>query len=412
MFIGALAGEYREAGELVAFCDPNPARMEVRNDEVEKKLGRRVAEYAPADFEKMLDREKVDRVIVTTKDSFHDEYIVRTVEAGRDVVTEKPMTTDETKCQRILDAVARTGRSLVVTFNYRYSPARAKVKELLLEGTIGRVLSVHFEWLLDTTHGADYFRRWHRERESSGTLLVHKATHHFDLVNWWLASRPQTVYARGSLSFYGPDNRVYPWRGERCRTCEHREEGGCRFALKVEPGSGLDRLYYQAERHDGYLRDRCVFGEGITIYDVMAGSVAYDSGAVMSYSLNAYMPKEGYYVAFNGEKGRIELDELERSYVSGHDGEMERATPRSGVRITVHPHFSKAYEVEPPKAVGGHGGGDVLLLSDVFKGPGEDPLGRAADHIDGAYSILTGVAARNSIETGRPVEIADLVRFP
>ena len=52
-----------------------------------------------------------------------------------------------------------------------------------MSGVIGNVVSVDFHWLLDTRHGADYFRRWHRNKRNSGGLLVHKATHHFDLVN-------------------------------------------------------------------------------------------------------------------------------------------------------------------------------------------------------------------------------------
>lgn len=63
-------------------------------------------------------------------------------------------------------------------------PFVTRIKELIHEGCVGDILSVHFEWMLDTEHGADYFRRWHRKKENSGGLLVHKATHHFDMVNW------------------------------------------------------------------------------------------------------------------------------------------------------------------------------------------------------------------------------------
>ena len=68
------------------------------------------------------------------------------------------------------------------------------------------VLSVHFEWLLDTVHGADYFRRWHRQKANSGGLMVHKSGHHFDLVYWWLNAQPVTVGAMGRLGFYGVEN--------------------------------------------------------------------------------------------------------------------------------------------------------------------------------------------------------------
>jgi len=142
----------------------------------------------------MLEREKVDTVVVSTIDRTHDEYIVAALHAGCDVVTEKPMTTDADRCRRILDAQAETGRAVTVTFNYRYNPVHAKVREVIADGAIGEIGSVHFEWLLDTRRGADYFRRWHRDKTNSGGLMVHKATHHFDLVNWWIASSPHVVH--------------------------------------------------------------------------------------------------------------------------------------------------------------------------------------------------------------------------
>ena len=111
-------------------------------------------------------------------DRTHHLYIIRAMELDRDVITGKPLTIDVEKCRAILDAVNRTGRKPTVTFNYRYAPIRAKVKELLIAGAIGDVKSVHFEWLLDTNHGADYFRRWHREKRNSGGLMVYKSTDH------------------------------------------------------------------------------------------------------------------------------------------------------------------------------------------------------------------------------------------
>jgi predicted dehydrogenase len=82
------------------------------------------------------------------------------------------------KCRKILDAVKRTNGTCQVLFNYRYNPAHWKVEELIAGGKIGNVKSVHFEWLLDTVHGADYFRRWHRYKDRSGGLMVHKSSHH------------------------------------------------------------------------------------------------------------------------------------------------------------------------------------------------------------------------------------------
>ena len=132
--------------------------------------------------------------------------IARAMDLGCDVITEKPLTIDEKKAAFILEAVKRTDKDVRVTFNYRYAPNNTKIRELIMDGVIGDVFSVHFEWLLDTVHGADYFRRWHRNKHNSGGLLVHKSTHHFDLVNFWLGAKPETVFAFGDLNFYGRHN--------------------------------------------------------------------------------------------------------------------------------------------------------------------------------------------------------------
>src|SRR5258708_16634536 len=112
----------------------------------------------------MIVETKPDVVIVTTIDATHHIYITRAMELGCDVISEKPMTVDAEKTRLIFDTIERTGKSLRVTFNYRYAPAYTKLREIVMQGTIGRPQLVDFAWMLDTSHGADYFRRWHREK--------------------------------------------------------------------------------------------------------------------------------------------------------------------------------------------------------------------------------------------------------
>lgn len=89
---------------------------------------------------------------------------------------------------------------MIVGFNYRWSPYMTKIKQLISEGAIGEVTSVDFNWYLNTHHGASYFRRWHGLMNKGGSLWIHKATHHFDLLNWWLSAEPEEVIAYGALS--------------------------------------------------------------------------------------------------------------------------------------------------------------------------------------------------------------------
>jgi len=411
-FYEALAKTYSDTSEIVAFCDVNRLRLEYAQRNLMENFGyKKVNLYGADEFDKMIEIEKPDCVIVTSIDRTHHKYIIRAMELGCDVISEKPMTTDNVKCQQIIDTVKRTGKHLRVSFNYRYASHHSQVRQLMMDGVIGDVKQVHFEWLLDTSHGADYFRRWHRDKRNSGGLLVHKATHHFDLVNFWLDTRPKQVFAFGDLMFYGrenAENRGITKFYYRAHGAENAKDDP--FALKMEGNKTMENLYLNAEEADGYLRDQSVFGDGISIEDVMNVLVKYENGAIMSYSLNAFSPKEGFRVVFTGTKGRMEVEVTEVSYVNaGGDKNMEGAAKTRSIKV--FPMFAEPYEVEMKRGVGGHGGGDPVLLNDIFGVPEYDPLHRAASHIDGAMSILTGVAANKSIATGMPVNIDDLVKF-
>lgn len=411
-FYGAIASDYRDTSELTAFCDTNQTRMNFANKLLKDKYGYNpVTTYKAHEFDRMIAEQKPDAVIVTSVDRTHHTYIIRAMELGCDVITEKPMTVDERKCQEILDAVERTGRQVRVTFNYRYAPHHTKARELIRDGAIGQVTSVHFEWLLNTMHGADYFRRWHRDKRNSGGLLVHKSTHHFDLVNFWIGSQPEEVFAYGDLLFYGKENAEQ--RGvtefyERATGNEYAKKDP--FALHLDDNEHLKAMYLDAEPEDGYRRDQSVFGDGISIEDTMGVMVRYKNKAILTYSLNAYMPWEGYRIAFNGTKGRLEMTIVEQSYVnSGGDKALEGALKDK--RIILFPHWEAPYEIEIEEGEGGHGGGDPVLLNDIFGTPKDDPFHRAANHVDGARSILTGIAANRSIRTGQAVKVDELVKF-
>lgn len=410
MYQGAIQGEYKNNCELVGFCDVNLGRLKLAQRRSREVTGDALPIYDAGDFDQMVAETHPDTVVVTTVDGYHHEYIIRGLELGCDVITEKPMTIDEEKCRKIIETQKRTGGKCTVTFNYRYSPPRTQVKDLLMSGVIGEVLSVDFHWMLNTYHGADYFRRWHSQKRFSGGLMVHKATHHFDLVNWWLSAVPVAVYATGKREFYTP--RMAKRFGlnshhERCHTCTEKEK--CGFELDLEKDKGLKELYLDNEQYDGYFRDRCVFRPDIDIEDTMNVLVRYDNDVTLCYSLNAFNSWEGYTVVFNGSKGRIEHRVAEKIYVSGTDT-VQGGIEEGGTQTRVIPLRGPADEVEIWTGEGGHGGGDKILLDDLFlpeKRP--DKYLRAADQRSGAYSILTGVAANRCFNTGKPVQITDLV---
>lgn len=422
MYISALCKDFKAKGQLLAVCDTNQARMDFYNEQIQQEYQLpAVKTYLAHQFDRMIAEQKPDAVIVTSMDRTHHQYICRAMELGCDAITEKPMTIDAGKCQQIIDTIKKTGRDLKVCFNYRYAPRNTKVKEILSSGAIGEIISIHFEWLLDTAHGADYFRRWHRDKRNNGGLLVHKSTHHFDLVNWWINSAPETVYAMGDLRFYGKANAEKRGVTEfYSRTRGSEVAAKDPFALKVAPeNKDLMGLYYNAEHLDGYFRDQSVFGDGISTEDSMSVIVKYRNKAVMTYSLNAFCPWEGYRIVFNGSKGRLEYNVVETPFLD-KDQPDDLIIPGmheiEGDKKTMIPEIILQQLWGKPKVIeydqtnkSGHGGGDALLLNDIFVGGREDPLGHAAGYVDGANSCLTGIAANESIKTGMPVKVKDLV---
>lgn len=377
---------YSDLVEYVGLCDKNPGRLEA----AKQHMGATCKTYT--DFDLMLKECKPDILIVTTVDATHDEFIIKGLEAGCNILTEKPMTTDEVKCQAILDAQRKSGKEVIVTFNYRYSPHRAKIWELINSGEIGEVTSVDFHWYLDTSHGADYFRRWHRRREFGGSLWVHKASHHFDLLGWWLNSEPEEVFAYGALEFYGKNGKQ---RAKNCRNCPHT--GSCDFYWDVNKNAYYKMLYTDNEQQDGYLRDGCVFKEDVDIFDKMCAAIKYANGVQVSYSLTAYSPYEGYRIAFNGTKGRIDawIQESNPTF----DGDFDE--------IMVTRNFGKRNYIRIPQAEG-HGGGDKIMHDKIWRKIKDDPFKQSANIRDGAFAILTGIAARKSCDSGKPVKISSL----
>lgn len=384
-----LAG-WRDRTEFVAVCDVN----ELRAGHARQAIGTNAPIFT--DVDTMLAEARPEIVIVCSRDDTHDEIIIKALEAGCRVITEKPMTTTPEKCRRILEAELRTGRPIDVTFNYRFAPTSARIKQLLRENAIGTISSVDFHWYLDTKHGADYFRRWHAYEKHSGSLFVHKSTHHFDLLNWYLESTALEVSAFGTQRHYG---RNGPFRGERCQTCPHA--GQCDFYFDLNRDPWLENLYDEPAEVDGYFRDGCVYREDIDIPDTMTAMLRYENGVIVSYSLNTCMPIEGYHLAFNGTKGRLEIRQYERQAFEAPAYD----------EILLMRNFGAVERIRVPHAEGGHFGGDDRLRDMLFRGM-DDPLGQRAGALAGALSMLCGAAALASVKAGRPIKLSELGGLP
>ena len=389
MFGKRLVSEvYQDKVQLAGVCDPNRKRAE----HFARECGG-IPVYT--DYIEMLETARLDVVIVSTIDAVHDEYIVEALDRGIQVISEKPMTIDARRSRRIQEAEARNGIDVKVVFNMRYMPLQRAIKELVASGKLGELKLVNMEWYLDDTHGEDYFRRWHRQMKNSGGLLIHKSTHHFDLINWWLDDPPQAVQANGDLVFYGANR---PYQGTRCKGCPHKDI--CEFYWDIEADPVYKQMYVDTESEDGYIRDACVFGDDIDIYDTMSVQVKYERGAMLNYSLVAYNPYEGWHLSIIGTEGRLEVDQ----FTSG---------PRAGEgedQIVFYGRDGSHEVITVPKLEGSHGGSDDLLLKDLVEGRTDsDPLGQQATSTDGVYSLIIGAAANEAITSRDRVGIEEFL---
>ena len=379
--------------EMVGLCDINPKRVEFSK----KYMGTNAKTYVAKDFDKMLKETKPDAVIVTTTDCFHAKYAVRAMELGRDVICEKPLATEAEQCQQLIDTEVKTGQKIYTTFNVRHMAEAEEIKKVIMSGELGKIISAEFNEYLDIHHGASYFRRWHGKKRFSGSLLVHKASHHFDQMNWALDAEPVSVHAFGKVAFYGKNNS---YRARNCRNCPFKNK--CDFYWDITKDKMAMDLYVKNEDADGYLRDGCVWDNEIDTYDSMTVEVKYNNGVILNYSLNAFLPYEGQYIAFNGEKGRLDVRIYYRQpWEVSHQNEF---------RLTKNFKDAKTWNVKINK--GSHGGADSKLREMMFNSEIPDPLGKMAGSRAGVMASLIGIAARKSIETGETINIKDLVKFP
>ncbi|MCI3196123.1 Gfo/Idh/MocA family oxidoreductase [Bacillus sp. HU-1818] len=408
MFIKPLLTNFSSGYQITGLLDADPKRFAVckeRFPELEQ-----VSVFKEEEFDDMMRRSNPDAVIVTGRDDTHVRYIIRTLQWDKDVITEKPMVTTVHDAKRVLAAEAKSKGKVTVAFNYRYSPYHRKIKELILEGKLGRITSVDLNWYIDTYHGASYFKRWNRSRQYSGGLSVHKSTHHFDLVNWWLDQQPEEVFAYGNLYYFGSKSEWNPLRGEDgrfCGTCSVREK--CQYYSRWHPRSQnaavkddhIDSSADQSLLYTKYRPDACIFDEEIDIEDTYVAAVKYDGGALLSYSVTFSAPYEGYRLTINGTKGRIETNEFHEP------SRIPFSFPEQ--TIEYYPLFESKQTIQVVKNDGGHGGGDPLLLEDIFLG--KDPL-RPYDILAGAeagaYSIAVGEGIWRSVAEKKPITIKGL----
>ncbi len=405
--------DFSAGAEVVGVLDLDAERVAAFN----AKHGLALPYFSPAQgVEALISETRPDVLLVAGPDFTHFEHALAGLRHGLRVVVEKPMAIRCEEARALLRAEAEGEGEIVVTHNYRYAALSRHLKRFVLSGRLGRITSAEMVYNLDTEHGSSFFFRWNRERANSGGLSIHKAVHHFDLVSWLLGSAPESVFAFGRRHFYGAQGALRP-RGpggeplppeatrEACpyfRT--HHAPRGAGTSGRLKASWDKLGLPYNAQ----YQSDAYIYDDAIDIEDTYSAVISYQSGATLTYASNYSAPWKGYTLALNGTGGRLE--------VSSHTDPSRPPHPVFGIHpvldeYTFYPLFGGREHYQHPRGEGSHGGGDLLIRSDLFIGPGEEStlLGLGSNSYDGALAIATGEAIWRSSAEGRLIAIRDLL---
>jgi predicted dehydrogenase len=405
---------FPERADIVAFVDANIERARTAN----RVLDTDIPVYA--DLAAAAAAEPADWAIVTTSDATHADVCEEATALGLNVVVDKPLATSVWECDRIIESARRNDRRVVVGHNLRYNEHMLKLAQMVRAGCIGTVRQIEAAEVLDLSHGGSYFHRWHSEFAQSAGLMNHKCCHQLDIINWVLDDTPAAASAIGSRTYYVP--RPDSGAGTRCSDCAIAADCPhfCNIDADYPGGRSLDaarlrRMYVDVEQVDGYIRDACVFSDRNTINDQEVVNIRYKSGALCSFSLVTFAPREYAYFYFTGDKGRLEYRvdfEPATRMADDHGGAELGVFANAGeplIRL-FHPDGAvEQIDVEPLHAGFGHGGADVKLVADILDVPiaGVDPSQQATPEQARNAVAIADMAARSIAAGGRLVSIEE-----
>ena len=375
----------RTDAEVAAFCDTNAIRMET----AAKKLN--ITPNFYSSITEMVKNESLDAVVITTPDFYHEECAVEALEAGVNVLIDKPLATSVKGCRRIIATAEKAGKTVMLGFNLRHVAVLQRLKQIISSGTLGKVFLIENREFYDG--GRTYMSRWNRSYEFCGGLWIHKGSHDFDVFQWLLDfPKPVKVSSFAGINVLDKDHipfEVTPGVpvGPTCHECPYKKICPDIYDISDE----LDRWGDEAAKLDGYKKDLCIYTSDKTVHDNGIAMVEYDNGARVSHMECFVTPISDRRYTIVGELGQAEASLTDRV-------------------VTVRPRWSKetiTYNI--PDEEGGHGGADPKLL-DTFIKVITGVLANTSTTEHGMMSTAVGQAAELSRRENRTVFIEELFR--
>ena len=393
---GNYAARFPDQLKIIGVAEPR----KLRNDRYAAKHN--IPEANRFDtWERVFDRPKfADAVIISTPDNLHFGPCMRALEAGYDILLEKPIAPTEKECRAILALARRTGRIVAVCHVLRYAPYFVKMKQLIADGAIGEVMSVqHFEPIEHTHMAHSYVRgNWHNSKETTPIILA-KSCHDLDIIKWVLDRPCEQIVAMGDLKWFRKENAP---DGSTARCTD-----GCRVE-RTCPYSAIKEYYERRKRtsvldlpedktlHDAAIMEklkttnygRCVYRMENDQPDHYVTTMRFGGGITAGFSMEAFTSYHGRRTRIMGSMGDMVGDMNELVLTDFRTGNVQKLLPR----------FEDVEEYKNS----GHGGGDWLLVKDFVQAVSQQDPRLLTSTIDASIeSHVMGFMAEESRRHGK-----------
>ena len=344
------AKKYPNELQIVAVADPNPVRREKI-----ASLHNLRENFCFQDWKNIFALEKfADAVIIATPDNLHTHPTLAALDAGYDILLEKPIAPTENECRQILKKAIQTNRIVGVCHVLRYSPYFRELKEILDAGMIGDIISIHHMEPIEHIHMSHSYVRgkWKNSKDATPIILA-KSCHDTDIIRWLVNSPAHDVHCFGNLRWF---NNINAPQGSTERCMEGcLVESTCPYsALQIyyrdrkrlyvfdlpEEKNNWDDLILQKLKTTDY--GRCVYRMDNDQPDHLTVNILFENGVTAAFSMEAHVSYEGRRTRIMGSKGDI-------------IGDMETFVM---TEFKTRKQTSWSLKTDP------HGGGDYRLVKD------------------------------------------------
>ncbi len=387
--------KFPEQMKLVAAADRIPARLE----EMRREYGL-AEEHCFSTVEEMFAQPRLaDMAFICTQDADHVRHACLALEKGYDLLLEKPVSADGGECRRLLQKAEELGRNVTVCHVLRYAPFYQKLKELLEEGTLGRVISIQASENVGYWHQAHSFVRgnWRNSGETS-PMILQKCCHDMDLLVWLTDSRCKRISSMGSRSHFREENAPEGAPRYCMEGCPVKEQ--CPYdAEKIyvtdevtgydAKGAGwLQNAVMVQPTREGLLETlrtspygRCVYRCDNDVVDNQSVTMEMENGVTVGFHMCGLNRNNYRAIHIMGTKGDI-TGNLEEEVLVLHRFGGKEETLRIDARETAS----------------GHSGGDYGMLHDMFeaRSQGRATLTSLRQSLESHYMALAAEQSRLS----------------